>query len=1059
MSPRAGFSHLVIRASAGTGKTFRLAHRYLGLIAAGERADHILAVTFARKAAGEILDRVLVRLAEAVERDEVRQDLAKHLQLAGLRKKDCQQWLRTLVGRLHRLRVGTLDSLFVQLAGHFSFELGLPPLWRITDEQEATTLRDRAIDALLANESASDAVELMHMLNKGEAQRKISEQLRKLVDELYELFRHSDAQAWTRLARRTQLEPGELHAAIDRLVQLDFRDNKNWSKSHLSDISAVNARDWDTFISKGLASKIVAGELSYYRKPIEPHIVEVYEPLIAEAKASIINRLVRQNEATYGLLKRYDREIRRLKHEHRALRFDDVTYTLSQALSQQRLPATAFRFDAQIEHLLLDEFQDTSRQQWHILRPIAQQITASDRHESFFCVGDVKQAIYGWRGGEAEIFEALSAELTGITVEPLDKSYRSSPVVMDAVNQIFASLPGNPATSDFGQVVQRWQGRFQPHSTDRTDYPGHVRLLVAPLAQEGEKQSRVTLECAAAEIARLAEDNPGRSMGVLVRKNKTVAQIMYLLRSRHNLAASEEGGNPLTDSLAVSVVLALLKLADHPGDTIARFHVGHTPLGAAVGLTDDTDNAVALRVSRSIRAQLLEQGYGSTIYGWLPALATWCDDRELGRARQLVELAYRYDADATLRCDDFAALVNSQKVEDPRAAPIRVMTVHQSKGLQFDIVVLPELDGRLKGQPPRVVVGRSAVDGSVERVCRYVGQEEQSLLPSEFQELFDQWPQQFVNESLCVLYVALTRAIHALHLIVAATKPDKHGTIKIPPPATFAGLVRGGLAVGQTAVGGAVLYEAGQSDWHAHAKAAPMVDALASVKSQTLDVRLATQRQSRGWERQTPSGLAGGPTVSLSQRLRRESTHGERFGSLIHALFEHVGWLDDGLPDESLLNAALSKLQVNERERGEALERFRDMLQQPTVRKTLSRAEYDPAEAQIGAPDVTRSLRNEPVRLEVQRERPFVVRRESALLHGTIDRLVLLYQGEQLMAADVIDFKTDRLTDSAAVDAALAIYRPQLEAYRYAVAQWTHLPIARISARLLFLGRDEVRSI
>ena len=103
---------------------------------------------------------------------------------------------------------------------------------------------------------------------------------------------------------------------------------------------------------------------------------------------------------------------------------------------------------------------------------------------------------------------------------------------------------------------------------------------------------------------------PGRSIGVLVRRNRSVAQIMYLLRSRHQLSASEEGGNPLTDSPAVAVVLALLKLADHPGDTVARFHVCHTPLGQAVGLNDYKNDALALRVSQAIRSELLEHGYG-----------------------------------------------------------------------------------------------------------------------------------------------------------------------------------------------------------------------------------------------------------------------------------------------------------------------------------------------------------------------------------------------------------------------------------------------------------------
>ena len=108
-----GWPNVVIRASAGTGKTYQLSNRYLQLAADGQPPEQVLASTFARKAAGEILGRVLVRLAEAALDETARRELTRAIERE-LSPADCHRLLKKLVGELHRLRIGTLDSFFVQ---------------------------------------------------------------------------------------------------------------------------------------------------------------------------------------------------------------------------------------------------------------------------------------------------------------------------------------------------------------------------------------------------------------------------------------------------------------------------------------------------------------------------------------------------------------------------------------------------------------------------------------------------------------------------------------------------------------------------------------------------------------------------------------------------------------------------------------------------------------------------------------------------------------------------------------------------------------------------------
>ena len=121
---------------------------------------------------------------------------------------------------------------------------------------------------------------------------------------------------------------------------------------------------------------------------------------------------------------------------------------------------------------------------------------------------------------------------------------------------------------------------------------------------------------------------------------------------------------------------------------------------------------------------------------------------------------------STLRADDFVASVRQQRVPDPSSANVRVMTIHAAKGLQFDAVVLPELDASLTGRAPAFVVARDPASLNVSFVCRYANESVQKLLSPNEQLAFEHDRKQRVEESLSLLYVAMTRAVYGLYLFV-----------------------------------------------------------------------------------------------------------------------------------------------------------------------------------------------------------------------------------------------------------------------------------------------------
>jgi ATP-dependent exoDNAse (exonuclease V) beta subunit len=587
-------------------------------------------------------------------------------------------------------------------------------------------------------------------------------------------------------------------------------------------------------------------------------------------------------------------------------------------------------------------------------------------------------------------------------------------------------------------VAEVWGTRFQTHSTAR-DFPGYCVLQTGKLADEDESQSVETLKFAAAEVARLHRESPGASIGILVRRNSAVARMIYELRHTHKIEASEEGGNPLVDSAAVQLVLSLLAIADHPGDSIARFHVANSALGKIVGFTDYQDAPAARRLSSEIRRSLLERGYGATIRQWTRALAPDCNQRELTRLLQLVSLAYRYEDQATEQAQDFIEMVSLTKVEDPKAAEVRVMNIHQSKGLEFDIVVLPELDGQLGGMTPQVVIGRNSPTAPVASVFRYIPKTVLPLLPERFSSMLEVHNQQIHNESLCLLYVAMTRAVHALHLIVAPS-PENERSL----PRTFAGLLRAGLHEGKLSnPPEQVLYELGDPDWFAKTPHKASETAIAPDDVRPLRIELRPEEKPKGQRvfGQSPSDLEGGSVVEVRQLFREDSVLSRTRGSLWHAWMELVDWLDDPQtppPSAETLRQLAGQFLHPRLKLEEELTRFEQVINQPAIRQALSRNQYGTAE------------------LEIHQEYPIA----DQYGQGIIDRLVLSKHNGEVMAADILDFKTDRLArqDQKAVQQLGKYYQPQLEAYRAAIEQAFSLEPAAVSARLLFLeSGDEWR--
>jgi ATP-dependent exoDNAse (exonuclease V) beta subunit len=524
------------------------------------------------------------------------------------------------------------------------------------------------------------------------------------------------------------------------------------------------------------------------------------------------------------------------------------------------------------------------------------------------------------------------------------------------------------------------------------------------------------------------------------------------LRCR-GIEVSEEGGNPLTDSAAVQHILSAMTLADHPGDKIAKFHL------SCGKLADES--------SSQIRGDLVNDGYGLTVERLAKKLTASCNQREFQRLQKLTELAHRFDKTAKgVRTKRFIKIVQTTRVESPTGDDIRVMTIHKSKGLEFDVVVLPELDLHLSDSQPKILVARKTPMSPIDFVLRYVEKNLQPLLPEKYQQAFDVRMQGHIEESLSLLYVAMTRA--RSELVMMIPEKSRKGL------STFAGVLRCALAeqskeqaaeqtTPQATPQPKILFETGTKNWFTPTKIKIKTEKQPVIQ---LDCELPPDKLYRHLPRTSASSLeldlftVGEPETSNAATTdsvtttfpKRNQDDALLRGIAMHACFEHGlqknPWLDESKPDSNFLKQVIETAVLGKRgkiDSQEIVAQFLEACGKPNLRKVLSRSNY-----------VAETV-------DVEHERRFAVRFDDELLHGYIDRLVIFRKSGKVVGLEIIDYKTGHFDVNRNEADFLAerqkVYAPQLKTYRKGMSRLYRIDPQTIKTTLLFVDIDRVVTI
>ncbi|MCA9180505.1 MAG: PD-(D/E)XK nuclease family protein, partial [Planctomycetales bacterium] len=393
------------------------------------------------------------------------------------------------------------------------------------------------------------------------------------------------------------------------------------------------------------------------------------------------------------------------------------------------------------------------------------------------------------------------------------------------------------------------------------------------------------------------------------------------------------------------------------------------------------------------------------------------------------------------------------RVALPTEAQVKVMTVHKSKGLEFDAVFLPDLDVELCSTNKLFVLRGSDPCQAPDGVLRYMNAKLQTLLPDDWQRAFTLDKERGINESLCLLYVAMTRARQALYMTARPTSGK--------PLQSLGSLLQSTLAGGtQCTEPEAVLYELGSATWYRSKPSPPEGDASSPPAEQATrletQIALRTDTESaplRGLRVAAPSSLvAPHVPIPLVRAFSISHSVGATHGTLVHALFEQVNWLEDFRFDLALLRrVALASVEpeaLRHVSLDAVLGEFAEQLKLSSVQAALSQQRYQ--QAQFGqVPD--------SVEIDTEREVSLII--GDKLIVGTIDRLAVLMKDGRPYAAEIFDFKTDQWDAKQPkkwLKQRAEHHRPQLEIYAHVVSEMFNLPRSSIATYLIMLASDDL---
>lgn len=730
---------MALKASAGSGKTFALSVRFLALLFKGANPSEILTLTFTKKATAEMKERILDYLKilqkenlEDEKEKEKSQNILKELEEKYHLNPDL---VRNSAPKIYQrflnaeIRISTIDTFFQSILRKFCWFVGLSANFEVNEDTKAhqQQLNESFLSALNGEQLEELSVFIAQCLSYDSyTSDSILERLRFLKNKLY-LF-----------------DPNKKDPAFDEegfLEKLRSLNQQIQSIETASDTAktAIKCDDFRGFLNSSLTWLKKKSEYRYFKK-FKDEI-----PTLESECEEIENDLKRYYEARESaLFKKFPKFIQlydKATSKIQALDFDAIKDKVHALLNgYEEMPAEFFyfRLDSKIAHILIDEFQDTSLNDYKILAPFIDEIKAgigqAKWQRSVFFVGDVKQSIYAFRGSFSSLFESVAKDFYH---DNLPFNHRSSPLIINYVNTIFKKAYQNSPTAYLEQKYPKTSNN--KHATD-----GYVKVSL--VADERE----LLLEQILQEAKNLLEHRiEPKDITLLCATNDDALEIKnYLQENLSAIRPSTESSAKLSQFVESKIIKNALKyaLAEEPYKPFYK----HSVLKLAGYLHDD---AIALAGFDPKK---------ESVAGFVWKVMEWFE--LYGECAQIcLELAVGCE-DA----DGFLEKLEAKEIASFNLKGAQIMTIHKSKGMQFPYVIVCERLGKPKSNNSNQFLEEY---NGTELLRLYYRMKNREVVDKDYARALDKEEAAKDHEETNVYYVAFTRA--ELGLIVVAKDKDQ----------------------------------------------------------------------------------------------------------------------------------------------------------------------------------------------------------------------------------------------------------------------------------------------
>ncbi|BAW47881.1 recombination protein RecB [Helicobacter pylori] len=739
---------MALKASAGSGKTFALSVRFLALLFKGANPSEILTLTFTKKATAEMKERILDYLKilqkenlENEKEKEKSQNILKELEEKyRLNPSFVQNSTQEIYQRFlnAEIRISTIDAFFQSILRKFCWFVGLSANFEVNEDTKAhqQQLNESFLSALNNKQLKELSVFIAQCLSYDSyTSDSVLERLRFLRNKLY-LF-----------------DPNKKEPIFDEEGFLEKLRSLNQQIQSVETASneakkAIKCDDFRGFLNSSLTWLEKKSEYRYFKK-FKDEI-----PTLESECEEIENDLKRYYEAKESaLFKKFPKFIQlydKATSKIQALDFDAIKDKVHALLNgYEEMPAEFFyfRLDSKIAHILIDEFQDTSLNDYKILAPFIDEIKAgigqAKWHRSVFFVGDVKQSIYGFRGSFSSLFESVSKDFYH---DNLQFNHRSSPLIINYVNTIFKKAYQNSPTA-------YWEQKYPKASSNKHARDGYVKVSL--VADERE----LLLEQILQEAKNLLEHRiEPKDITLLCATNDDALEIKnYLQKNLSAIRPSTESSAKLSQFVESKIIKNALEyaLAEEPYKPFYK----HSVLKLAGYLHDDAIALAGFNPKKESVAGFVWKVM--ELFGLYGECAQIC-----------LELAVGCE-DA----DEFLEKLEAKEIASFKIEGAQIMTIHKSKGMQFPYVIVCERLGKPKTNNSNQFLEEYS---GTELTRLYYRMKNREVVDKDYARALDKEEAAKDHEETNVYYVAFTRAELGL-IVVAKDKKGMHEKLDLAP--------------------------------------------------------------------------------------------------------------------------------------------------------------------------------------------------------------------------------------------------------------------------------------